>query len=268
MPDPGTLPAFDPAQYWEQRLSDRYSLESVGWSSLGEAFNRWSYAVRANAFRRIVREVTHGTDPGRVLDVGSGTGFYLEQWRRLAARAVTGSDLTSTAVDRLRVRFPLCEIHQVDIGDARLPPVGAPYDAISAMDVLFHLVDDARYERALHNLAGLLKPDGVLIFTENFMSARQEGKHQISRTGEQIQHALVSAGLTPVAEHPVFFLMNTPVSSDGRALKLWWDSLCRLVRRHEAIGWVLGATLYPVEVGLSRMTPRGPSTQIVAARRS
>ena len=36
------------------------------------------------------------------LDVGSGTGFYVQAWRDLGAGSVTGCDLTQAAVDRLR----------------------------------------------------------------------------------------------------------------------------------------------------------------------
>ena len=242
MPEQLTSAPFDPAEYWEQRLSDRYSLGSTGWSSLGEAFNRWSYVARGVVFRRLIRDVLGDVDATRVLDVGSGTGFYLNQWRRMGVHDFTGSDLTSAAVEQLRQRFPGSEMHRLDIGDPRLPPVGAPYDAISAMDVLYHVVDDARYARALINLAKLLKPGGWLIFTENLVKVRHAGEHQVSRTEHDVRAALMDAGLVVVHERPMFFLMNTPVSSRSRLLYWWWNLLCRVVRRDERIGWVLGAT--------------------------
>ena len=42
---------FEPERYWSERLKQTYSLAGVGWSSFGEPFNRWMYAVRV-VFRR------------------------------------------------------------------------------------------------------------------------------------------------------------------------------------------------------------------------
>ena len=73
-----TEKGFDPKAYWESRLSDEYSLAGVGYSGLGLSYNRWLYRIRKRVFRRTVRGFLVG-DPGaaRVLDVGSGTGFYI-----------------------------------------------------------------------------------------------------------------------------------------------------------------------------------------------
>ena len=38
------------------------------------------------------------------------------------------------------------------------------------MDVLFHIVDDEGYARAIRNLAALLAPGGLLVLTENFLT--------------------------------------------------------------------------------------------------
>ena len=65
---------FDPDRYWEDRLSQRYTLGATGWSGLGESFNRWSYAVRRVVFHRVVGAVLSNPSSLRVLDVGSGPG--------------------------------------------------------------------------------------------------------------------------------------------------------------------------------------------------
>jgi SAM-dependent methyltransferase len=260
---------FDPAQYWEQRLAERYTLGSVGWTGLGESFNRWCYAVRRRVFERAVREVLDLRNAGalRVLDVGSGTGFYLDEWRRLGIRQITGSDLTATAVERLRARFPAVAIERLDIGEARSEAPGETYDAVSVMDVLYHLVDDERYRQATRNLAARLAPGGVLLMTENLVTQQHTGRDQISRTRAAVFAMLEEAGLERVRERPVFFLMNTPVSSRSRLLDRWWHLVVRLVSRRDVVGWALGAALFPLEVLLTRVLPQGPSTKIMAWRR-
>jgi SAM-dependent methyltransferase len=258
---------FDPGRYWEQRLSERYTLGATGWSGLGESFNRWSYAVRRRVFQRVVRDVVRDPSALTVLDVGSGTGFYLEAWRALGVRELVGSDLTSAAVDQLTARFPGTQIHRLDIGAPERSLAEAQFDVISIIDVLYHIVDDARYEQALQNLAAMLKPGGILLFSENFVSERQAGKHQINRTSDALEGVLTRAGLTSLRRWPVFFLMNTPVASESRLLDAWWRGVVKLAGRSDATGWLLGATLLPIEVVLSRIRRDGPSTKLAACWR-
>src|SRR5262245_19081086 len=101
------------------------------------------YRVRGAVFDRVVSALKGATWTGiPVLDVGSGTGFYVERWRRTGA-AVTGLDLTEVAVEELRRSFPEIPFVRADIGGAleQIPLPAERFQAISAFDVLFHLVD-------------------------------------------------------------------------------------------------------------------------------
>ena len=79
------------------------------------------------------------------------------------------------------------------------------------MDVLFHVVDDDRYGRAIANLHSLLRPGGVLILTENLLHGDwHRGEHQVSRDADWILGLLRQTGFdvlsAPAAvradEHP------------------------------------------------------------------
>lgn len=258
---------FDPTDYWEKRLSESYTLGATGWSGLGESFNWWSYSVRRYVFARAVGEMLGDVRSLRVLDVGSGTGFYFDAWRRLGVADLTGSDLTSAAVAQLASRYPDLPIHKLDIGapEGRLDI--RAFDVISIIDVLFHIVDDHRYEQAIANLAAMLKSGGMLLFTENFVRAPQVTQHQISRTERSVRLMLEGNQLSPVRQWPVFFLMNTLVASQSRLLAKWWRLAMRVAGRGEVWGWLLGATLFFVEVALGRVRRDGPSTKLTAWRR-
>jgi SAM-dependent methyltransferase len=255
---------FDAERYWSHRLEQRFTLDGVGWIGLGEPFNRWMYAVRAQVFRRVVR-ATVDVPHARVLDVGSGTGFYLGLWHGLGAREIVGSDLSGVAVDRLRARFPAMSIEQVDVseGSERLE---GPFDAISAMDVLFHIVDDDAYARAVGNLAGLLAPGGVLVLSENLLHGNTvRGEHQVSRSLREVEGLVRSAGLVVERRSPLFVLMNTPVDSDSPVLRTTWRALRSLAGR--GFGGAAGALVFPFEVALTRVVSEGPSTEIVVCRK-
>ena len=66
-------------EWWEARHRDRRGFDAVGYAGASEAYNAWLYRVRRHLFRRHVAPLAQ---PGSsVLDVASGTGFYLERWR-------------------------------------------------------------------------------------------------------------------------------------------------------------------------------------------
>jgi 2-polyprenyl-3-methyl-5-hydroxy-6-metoxy-1,4-benzoquinol methylase len=260
----GQTEPFDAESYWSNRLERTFALEGVGWAGLGEPFNRWMYAVRRRVFRRVVRGRVD-VARARVLDVGSGTGFYLALWQQLGAREITGADLTAFAVGELHARFPHFRVEKLDISATPLGLEGE-YDAISVMDVLFHIIDDERYAQALQNLSALLAPEGVLVLTENLLhgDAVRVG-HQTSRTIDDVENVLRRASLEIEVRRPLFVLMNTPVDSHSRLLQLTWSALQFCAR--SGLGWLIGPLCYPLELALTRVLREGPSTEIVVCRR-
>ena len=259
---------FNPQRYWSERLDRTFSIGGVGWLGLGESFNRWTYRVRRRIFQRTARAVLADLRTARVLDVGTGTGFYVERWHELGAAEVSGADLTEVAVQRLRGRYPNDRFVQLDVtGDVSGLPAGH-FDAISIMDVLYHVVDDDGYARAITNLSTLLRPGGVLIFSENLLHGEwQRTEHQVSRDVDWILERLNRNGFDVLKRRPVFVLMNTPIDSRSRVLRFTWAKLMSIVKLRRGLGSVLGATLYPLELTLTALLQEGPSTEIVAVRK-
>jgi len=255
--------------YWDERHAADDSLDTVGWAGLGHAFNAWMYAVRRAVVRRAVRAHVPLGATTRVLDVGSGTGFYLDLWRELGAGQVEGSDYSAVAVERLRRARPGTEIHQLDLaGDPAALPADA-YDAVSAMDMLFHIMDPDAYARAIANLARLVRLGGHLVMTENLLADRVEsGPAQVSRSEEEIVGLLRASGFELVAWVPMFVLLNTPVDSRSRLLHGWWTLLTKVASRHELLGRIAGAAVCPLELLAVRLARRGPSTKLLVCRRT
>jgi len=260
---------FDPKAYWEKRLTLAYGFQGVGYLSLGLSYNRWLYRLRKHVFRRTARQIIASHPSGKILDIGSGTGFYIDQWKELGMKRITGSDFTETAVSHLKARHPGSEFYVLDIGGDQTIWQGGSFDMISAMDVLFHIVDDARYERAIKNIHALLKPGGWFLWTENFLRNGREiyAPHEVYRSLETIGKILQSAGFEIVSRRPMFWLMNAPVDSTNLLLGLWWKSLEKIIRFHNLIGNLLGALLFPLEFALVKMMPESPTTEIMVCRR-
>jgi SAM-dependent methyltransferase len=264
----GEQTAFDARGYWEQRLASHYTLGGVGYLGLGEGFNAWAYRVRRRVFLREVSALLPEPGVARVLDIGSGTGFYLDCWHELGAGRVTGSDLTDSAVGNLRASHPGDAIVRFDAGDKDLPFDGARFDAVSMMDVLYHVVDDARFRRAFANVHALLEPGGVFVFSENFLHRDPiRLPHQASRTLAEIEGVARDAGFQVVSRRPMFWLMNAPLDSESPLLPRWWAVLHRVASRRPRLGTAIAALLYPLELALVARRREGPSTELMICRR-
>lgn len=272
-PDNGDLKAppasFDAGSYWEEMHRSNIGFGAVGFAVLGAPLNAWMYRVRQHVLRRAIRGARVRVEGASVLDVGTGTGFYVREWERLGAGAVTGVDLSAAAIERLRAEIPTAKFLEADIADAIPAGLEGEYDVTSAFDVLFHIVEDTRFLQAIENLARLTRPRGHLLLSENFLrSSTLRHRHQVSRTRSEIDEALSAAGLEVVLRLPMFVLLNSPVDSQSRLLHLFWRGLSGVSRRNHWLGGVLGAVLFLPELLLTALIREGPSTELVVCRRS
>lgn len=259
---------FDSRGYWERRLSETYAIDGVGWAGLGTAFNGWMYRVRRHVFLRSLRPLLPRPRELRVLDIGSGTGFYVDRWHELGAGSLTGADITDTAVERLRRRYPGDAFVRLDVGDTESPLPAGGFDAISAMDVLFHIVDDERFAQAFRTAFALLAPGGLFVFSDNFLHRDAvRAEHQVSRPIGKIEQAVAAAGFEIVGRRPMFVLLNTPVDSRSRVLRASWKAIETAAARGNAAGAVAGALVYPLELALVSRLREGPSTELMVCRR-
>lgn len=257
---------FDAGAYWEDRLRRRYDLGGVGSIDLPASYNTWLYRVRRAGFRRWLAPVARREHLGSLLDVGAGTGFYVELWRNLGLQ-VTGLDITEVAVERLQQRFPESTFIRADIGgehDISLPT----FDAVSAFDVLFHIVDDAAFVRALERIGRAVRPGGLLFLSDLFQHEEPIAiEHQAGRTLSSMTAALASAGFDIISRRPVFYLMVEPTDRPPRWLQVWARCLARILYGNERLGYVAGAALYPIEVLLTRIVREGPSIELAICRK-
>ncbi|HZZ65312.1 MAG TPA: class I SAM-dependent methyltransferase [Candidatus Baltobacteraceae bacterium] len=252
--------------YWEARLGDEVPLNSVGYHGLSDAFVSFLYRLRRKRFLAAAAPLVK--PQMRVLDIGSGGGFYIDLWQRLGVRDITATDLTQASIRAIERRFPGVHARTFDVGMGNMPFAPASFDAISCMDVVHHLMDDAAYEQAFRNCADLLRPGGAMIFTDNFLhGARYAGPHAVSRTLPEIQRAAAKAGLNIVTRKPIFVLMNNPVDSRSRLFKFYWRAMCFISSNYYA-GAITGALLYPFEVVLTSLLREGPSTELAVAKKT
>ncbi|MHB8896980.1 MAG: class I SAM-dependent methyltransferase, partial [Candidatus Geothermincolia bacterium] len=205
------LSSYEPRGYWQARLDKDFSLSGVGFLGLGNAFNTWAYKARRRVLLDTIGSTSTRIDGRDVLEIGPGTGFYLDVWRDLGASSVTGVDITGRSVVELSRRYPRFDFREMDIGEPGMD-LSKKFDVITAFDVLHHIVDETRFENALENIARHASPDATILIMD-FFSGREFSdsfSHQKVRTIDDYRRRLDRLSLKITTCRPVFTLFNAP----------------------------------------------------------
>jgi SAM-dependent methyltransferase len=255
---------FDPKSYWETRLEEYPGLCGVGNTCLGRSYIQWLYKVRRAVFLRLLASLRTDFRAARVFDVGAGTGFYLELWKQVGVSSIAGCDLTEIAVARLRSTLPGARILRLDIGETLPSSELEGYDIVSAFDVLFHIIEEKRYERAIRNLCALLRPGGLLLFSDLLpRNGALRAEHLTFRPLEEVTALLGKTGFEVAGRVPMFVVMEEPLDSTSQWYRFLWKLMTYPVKRSELAGFLIGGMLYPLELILTNVCKESPSTEIV-----
>ena len=160
-------PRYRAKEYWDTRLGHAPGLRGVGHIGYGDPYNQWVYRRKGNVLARAfaMAGVESDTSDLTALDVGSGTGWVIEQLLQRTPK-VSGVEITDVALGRLRARFPQLTLEQVEVGKDPLPFPSSSFDVVTMMDVSYHVVDDAALRYAVKEIARVLKVGGSLIITD------------------------------------------------------------------------------------------------------
>lgn len=162
--------------------------------------DHWWFRARRSIFGRVLDRRVPLAAGAVILDLGPGSGVNLELLQA-RGRLVT-LDLSARSLETCR------DLGAEDLvqGDAmRLPIADASVDLVCALDVLEHLPED---ERALSEIARVLKPDGHLLLSVPALAllwGRQDilAQHVRRYSERQLRERVSASGLNWV--HRTFF---------------------------------------------------------------
>lgn len=274
-----TATTFRPRDYWSSRVTGDGSLANVGHVALG-AYNRYTYPLRLEALSRAVAGLTPPAP--RVFDGGFGEGVYLEYWWGRGAAVVSGADFSPRAVAAARSRYPESRLVQGDLASRDDLAGFGRYDVVTAIDVLYHIVDDRAWSRAVSNLLGLVNDRGIFVASDKFprLGAFQPMKHVRRRSLSLWGRALREQGFEIVRRVPVFVLMDDPITCGshpalGRVAQVQWKVLTKLVRMamvhpalHRATASAVAHLQLPAERLLLNRLRQTPNLELIVARRA
>lgn len=156
----------------------RRSLAQLGLSALNTTCKLISRVLDAGSDlgrqrRRLRTMFLDDAPPGALLEVGSGSGRFLDRMRKIGW-IVQGTDFDPAVAARVKSRYGL----HVDVGDlAQLNYPAASYDAIAMSQVIEHVRDPIGL---LQECFRLLRADGRLVLSTpnaNGIAHRRYGRH-------------------------------------------------------------------------------------------
>ncbi|HYI36552.1 MAG TPA: class I SAM-dependent methyltransferase [Thermoleophilaceae bacterium] len=264
--------SYAPERYWtDLHREQREKLSAVGWPALGEGFNRETYKLRLDA----ARDVLSSARPGSLLEAAVGVGAYAPLWADLGVGRWTGLDISPEAVADLERRFPQSTFLTADLADAgfasKLEEGG--FDLVTAIDVLFHLTDDAQFAAALRNLAGQVRAGGLLVVTGVFLGSANQTAGHVRHRPLAAHGEAIGPAFELVTRRPVFAILDeaVPVTAKGRALNVAWKLLSGILRVAPAsvrdrLGALMVRALRPLDAAL-RPLAAGANLELAVYRR-
>ena len=250
----GPSEPYDPRAYWA-RLHEDGSLRAVGQSGLPVELNVWLYRTLERNLRSFLhRQGLLSPPPGRVFEVGVGTGYWTPLWRHLGASQVDGCDLVDAAVAKVQVRFPDGRFVAGDIAEPGTIPADGSYDLVTVFNVLLHIMDEDRFAAAAANIAAAVTPGGHVLLVEpaldlpSSLRPLRHGASSTARTLERYRAVLEAGGLDFVTAEASTVLANNPIEHGlphiGRFAWSWKTAVREArkgPRRAAAVGCILSA---------------------------
>jgi len=261
---------FNASKYWEERLSNKYDLSSVGWESLGKYYNYWLYFIKKNLFHRTINGLNISPSKSKILDIGSGTGFYIDRWIETGATQITGCDITKTATINLRDKYNLLNFDTLDIGAPLKNTLleNKKFDLVSCFDVLYHIVEDESFDKAISNISSLLSTEGLFIFTDTFLRHEEiKSEHVKCRKLEEYQRILDENGFLIISRLPASILSYPPTDTKISLFSNIWYAFTLPIRLFKPLGFIYGLILAPLEINLTKYIKEGPGLEIMICKK-
>jgi len=192
--------------FWDERHLQHGELLSGGDLTYDHATNEAFYAMRLGRLLDIIGASASAEAPLRLLDAGCGKGWFTRALTRCGHR-VDGIDSSAAAVEDCRHLAVGPDRYAVDRLDSWAPTY--LYDAVVAVDVLFHIMDDGIWRASVVNLAALVRLGGLLVITDHNAEVDHVwAAYQVTRSRQGYLDAVLPLGFKYEGFRPYRFRDN------------------------------------------------------------
>jgi len=114
------MQAYDAKEYWSKRLDGNLSLSGVGFAHFGESYNEYMYKMKRIVLERTISKYKIEITSTRILDLGCGSGFYVDIWHNLGVSCLVRIDITNESVKHLSAKYTKYSFYEADITSSTL----------------------------------------------------------------------------------------------------------------------------------------------------
>jgi 2-polyprenyl-3-methyl-5-hydroxy-6-metoxy-1,4-benzoquinol methylase len=278
--------SFDPRHYWEERIGRHCDLEGVGCEGRNATLNQFLYKAKTRAMNRALSRLplALASSDLRILDVGTGTGFWIDYFLAKGIESITAVDIAPAAVRFLKEKY--CSLETMnfvcaDVGsDEFSEEARSMFGLVIAMDVLYHIIENGKFCATIRNIARVLEPGGYLFLTDILSLRRKKEavspqEHVRWRGLAQYKQELERKSLDIVYLAPMYTLLQSPVDAAGIFAGLlnsfYYQITCRLTSKTASTPVVIQKAYLSALYGLDSLmifSPRfGVSTKLLVAQK-
>jgi 2-polyprenyl-3-methyl-5-hydroxy-6-metoxy-1,4-benzoquinol methylase len=165
------------------------------------------YRLRRLNAKRILAHASLPSNP-KIFELGSGGGFWVNFFRSIAPALFLGSDISSTAVERLASNNPDSQFVCLKDGKSAWDQIFAqgPFDLCLGIDVLYHITDENIWQTSLNNLCANCKPGGWLLLADYFYEQPREAPSVV-----HVLHRPMQAYLDILDRHRFEVVQTQPI---------------------------------------------------------
>jgi 2-polyprenyl-3-methyl-5-hydroxy-6-metoxy-1,4-benzoquinol methylase len=262
----GSETSYHNRDYWTRRHSgNRDSLAAVGYCGLGHGFNSFAYGLRKRAVMRILQRNPDLARPS-ILEAAVGLGSYGPVWSRLGAIRWLGIDICEEAVERCRYLYRDADFAVEDLARPQWSSElihDDEFDLVTAIDILYHLVDEESFETALRKLASSVKRGGWLLVSDVFVADDRQIASHVKRRSLATYERVLADRLTLFDREPVFSILGDPVPGSparltDHLLLSAWRLLAKTIvvtpqEARDAVGAAIVMMAWPLDALLRRL---------------
>lgn len=191
----------DDKSYWKERHAKTRSLKASGIKSIKVRSNEYVYKLLAEQYKKLLNDLDI-SNMKSVIDCGFGDGYFLKFFKENFPQLdVYGIDISKEA----KKKIDFISNKNLYVRDLTKINITKKFDIVHSFDVLYHILSDSDYDKALSGMANLSLKHVIL--HERFMESVGpiSSKHVRMRRSEYTNQILNAHGFYLSKEMPSHF---------------------------------------------------------------
>ncbi|PAD30657.1 glycosyltransferase [Paenibacillus sp. 7523-1] len=206
------IKTFNYNSYWQNRLNEKFNIESVGYQGLGIQYNTFMYQSRFEILEVLITKIFgKSLNTKSILELGPGIGVFTDYFKKKGVTNYNAIDITDRSIENLSQAYPEYNFKKGDVSSLDYYP-SQKADLIFAADVLLHITNERNFQNTISNISGKINDQGYVILFDAYSetNAKSKNSHLVIRDIRYINDILETYDLEVVNMIPVSMFTNNP----------------------------------------------------------